>query len=827
MRALAMLSGWQLKNALLLTFRDRRRLVLLLCLTAFLLCLRQGPVWHMAQSTFNSPDTGRTLASYLPAIHAGVFLLLVLCACTEIDRACVSAVLEFSPADVDYLFPSPCSRRLLLAAKLPVIAGNTAAITGMLTAGFSLLWLPLASLRPGHSAHAAQAAIAALALCLGLYGNLAIGIELFCIRKTGRMIRRALIAVTAIVGSGVGIALWRHGLAGLASAAGNPLLSILFFPCRWCADAALNPLVGQSNTAQAAGLALVFALTLVLLFIRGANYYEAAMMASEVSRSRRTAVAAGQMLPLPGRFSRPDRPSRLFTIPAFGHGAGAILWANLAAALKRPFLFVLPFFGGALLVFVSVALPAPPPAGGDGLLALLNGYLVVLLPAMAGQGTYQRALGRQPLVRALPVPDWQAVAAEAVPRVVPLALCCLAECITLLALRHPHPLVYVPVLLIGLPLEVFCLNLLLYGVVLSYPGLQDKFQTLQAAFLNAILIAVVLSVQALFGILPAQAGLFPAAIPWMLITGVLLTTALIFSFTTRLYRAYQPAEDIPAGWKRNRARRMPEPDEALALAIVFPWLALYGTLWVHAYYPEWSRANLFLNLLLGEGGLIAIPALLFAMIGRYQWVETFSWRRATGGEMAGAALIGLGSLPWVGAIILAQNHLWPADPTRTEMVLGTFLPTLHQHPILAPLAIGVAAGVSEEILYRGPILAGLRSRLPLWLAIVITGFLFAAIHMDAHGLLFRTLLGVLLGWIVARSGSLFPAMLMHGIIDTACFGYYAWAVHRYGVAGFLGLVRHPPPLPPLYQGAALAVGTALLWAGVSLCRLTWNSRLPR
>ena len=39
-------------------------------------------------------------------------------------------------------------------------------------------------------------------------------------------------------------------------------------------------------------------------------------------------------------------------------------------------------------------------------------------------------------------------------------------------------------------------------------------------------------------------------------------------------------------------------------------------------------------------------------------------------------------------------------------------------------------------------------RMPPWAAIVIAAFLFGAVHLDLHGLPIRTLLGILLGWLV-------------------------------------------------------------------------------
>jgi membrane protease YdiL (CAAX protease family) len=809
MRALLMLSVWQLKNALLRTFRDWRRLILLVAVLVVCVGFRQNIAWSSMVAAETSPSAGRIMMTYVPMLHAGAFLLLALLASAEIDRACVSAVLEFSAPDIDYLFSSPCLRRLILAAKLPVLGVTLAAITAFLSVVFSVIWLPLASLRHENLAPEAIAAVISLALCLGIYLNLAVGIELFCLRRVGRIVRWCLIAVTTFAAIGVGVALHQHGVAGLVLVAQDPMMSALFFPCRWCADAAFAPLSGRSNLSETLWLAMIYAGTLALLFARNANFYEAGMMASEKARDNRAVAAAGGGI----AFTSPRKRARIYTIPPFGHGAGAILWANLAATLKRPALVFLPCVGGALVAWLATLMPSD---GQAMTLFAINAYLI-LIASLVGQAGYQASLRRQPLVRVLPIPAWQVVLAESAPRLLPATLAGAGECVLLLAMGYSHPLIYLPLLLVGLPLEFFCLGLLGYAIALAYPGTQDKFQTVQTTFLNIILVLVVLSIQALFVVMPAASDVPRPLLPWLLILGCLATGALVFSFTERMYQAYQPAEDVPNIRRSVRPRRLPETDEALALALVFPWLGLYGQLWLQAKHPEWKWTDLFLNLLISETGLIALPALLFGLLGRYRWVEVFSWRRTTAREMTGAALLALGSLPWVFALVFVQNHFWPADPARGEASLGQFVPALAAHPILAPLTIGLTAGVAEETLYRGPILAGLRHRLTTWPAMWATGLIFAAVHMDAHGLFYRTLIGVILGWIVIRGGSIFPAMLMHAILDTAVFGNDAWLIHLHGVAGFTALV-------PLVWGIGLAVGTALFASGYTLCRSAWSKQ---
>jgi ABC-type branched-subunit amino acid transport system permease subunit len=58
--------------------------------------------------------------------------------------------------------------------------------------------------------------------------------------------------------------------------------------------------------------------------------------------------------------------------------------------------------------------------------------------------------------------------------------------------------------------------------------------------------------------------------------------------------------------------------------------------------------------------------------------------------------------------------------------------------------------------------------------------LFGAIHMDVNGLPVRAALGVLLGWVVWRSGSIYPAMLAHGLYDSTSIAMFYWALRTQG-----------------------------------------------
>ncbi len=84
------------------------------------------------------------------------------------------------------------------------------------------------------------------------------------------------------------------------------------------------------------------------------------------------------------------------------------------------------------------------------------------------------------------------------------------------------------------------------------------------------------------------------------------------------------------------------------------------------------------------------------------------------------------------------------------------------------LSICILAPIAEEIICRGIILSFLLKlvRRP-WVAIVGSAALFGIIHMNPIQIFDATLVGILLGWLYYRTGSLIPSIVVHIVNNTA------------------------------------------------------------
>lgn len=108
------------------------------------------------------------------------------------------------------------------------------------------------------------------------------------------------------------------------------------------------------------------------------------------------------------------------------------------------------------------------------------------------------------------------------------------------------------------------------------------------------------------------------------------------------------------------------------------------------------------------------------------------------------------------------------------MLLGTIIPEeiLEQYGNVSDNLLGNAdvwmffsvvifAPVLEEVVFRGLIFSNLKKKLPLWVALAIQAFLFGLMHGQIVWVIYATLLGVIMGLVFYKTGSLIAPILLH------------------------------------------------------------------
>lgn len=88
--------------------------------------------------------------------------------------------------------------------------------------------------------------------------------------------------------------------------------------------------------------------------------------------------------------------------------------------------------------------------------------------------------------------------------------------------------------------------------------------------------------------------------------------------------------------------------------------------------------------------------------------------------------------------------------------------------------IGLLAPLCEEIVFRGAILRSLlcSTRLSPWMAIGISALLFALVHLNPAQMPHAFVIGILLGWMYWRTGSILPGMAYHWANNSVAYVIY-------------------------------------------------------
>ena len=138
---------------------------------------------------------------------------------------------------------------------------------------------------------------------------------------------------------------------------------------------------------------------------------------------------------------------------------------------------------------------------------------------------------------------------------------------------------------------------------------------------------------------------------------------------------------------------------------------------------------------------------------------------------AGMWLIGVTVLiTWVQVLIwLDVDLLLPPDTANDvlDQAGGSIVITI--------LLVAVVGPVAEEIFFRGFVLAGLLKRFGVRRALLLSSLLFGLFHVDPGAIVPTFALGLVLGWVYLKTGSIWPSMFAHAMHNTL-----AVLIARYG-----------------------------------------------
>ena len=208
-----------------------------------------------------------------------------------------------------------------------------------------------------------------------------------------------------------------------------------------------------------------------------------------------------------------------------------------------------------------------------------------------------------------------------------------------------------------------------------------------------------------------------------------------------------------------RPQTYPSPAFALlTLTVLFP-LNFYWQSWMVEVHSSFGRFRLVISA--AQVCFFAAPALLLCWYLRLDARRTLSLAVPRLLPLIGAVLLALSVVP-VSALLQQIQFRYFASDTASDALSGLPEEWFTGGSLLSILlAFAILPGICEELLFRGFLLAGLRQRLKTLPLVLAVGLLFGLYHVSSEKIVIASLLGALLTFVCLRSGSIFPAMIVH------------------------------------------------------------------
>jgi membrane protease YdiL (CAAX protease family) len=184
----------------------------------------------------------------------------------------------------------------------------------------------------------------------------------------------------------------------------------------------------------------------------------------------------------------------------------------------------------------------------------------------------------------------------------------------------------------------------------------------------------------------------------------------------------------------------------------------------------------------GDSGLDATIGAQLVLEGGFLGSAVYFARRHRG-MRAGLMALGLGAprRAWGGATALAffgylgfalvYTQL-VAQPEQTNVAEDLGFDASTAGAISAAILIVLLAPLAEETFFRGFVFGGLRTAMPSWAAIAISGAIFGSVHLTTGNVASAVqlaVLGAILAWLYEHTGSIRPTILIHVINNAIAF----------------------------------------------------------
>ncbi|HWE25413.1 MAG TPA: CPBP family intramembrane glutamic endopeptidase [Myxococcales bacterium] len=215
-----------------------------------------------------------------------------------------------------------------------------------------------------------------------------------------------------------------------------------------------------------------------------------------------------------------------------------------------------------------------------------------------------------------------------------------------------------------------------------------------------------------------------------------------------------------------------------------------------------QQRDVIVGLWVTEALAIALPAVIAVRAAGFSPARYLGLRAPTAWQLVVAAALALLNQPVVTFLTWAARSLSPPAWVEEFDALQRVLDAVFAQNAIPMIAtVAVAAPLGEELFFRGYALPAFARSWGSLAAVLLTGAMFSALHLNKIGFVGLWEIGIMLALLRLWSGSLWPSVLCHAMNNALA-----------GAAFLLGW--EDPSVPPspllLAAGALLSVGGVVL-----------------
>jgi sodium transport system permease protein len=260
---------------------------------------------------------------------------------------------------------------------------------------------------------------------------------------------------------------------------------------------------------------------------------------------------------------------------------------------------------------------------------------------------------------------------------------------------------------------------------------------------------------------------------WALSTllSTVLYAAVALAAAARIFGTDAVLYGSEGGWadlfRRPQASRQQATlaQAMFGLAMLFPAFLIMGGMTARLEHVS-IQARMGLNMLLTFVLFAAFP-LALARFSAIDWRTGFSLRRASPLSYLAAVLLGVSLWPFAYELVLLQS---PERVSDFVKLFESFKAQIDAVPLVWKLvALAVVPAACEELFFRGYLQTTFRAEMSGPLAVGLSSMLFGLFHVVVRDSLFferfapTCFLGIILGVVCWKTGSVWPGMLLHVI----------------------------------------------------------------